>query len=290
MSLILATDPDCDRMGAAAPVSTDTSGRWVTFTGNQLGALLVDYLLDRRQKAGCLSRDHYVVKTLVTSELIRRIADSFGVRTLGNLHVGFKWIAQQMDAAGPELFVLGTEESHGYLVGHYARDKDAVSACMLLAELAAETKAAGRSIYEKLESLWWQHGYHVEHTINVFMEGSEGMARMRKLMETLRAHPPATLGGQRVAAVRDYQALTRTDAAGHRQPLDAPPADMVMIDFTADGNYVAVRPSGTEPKVKFYLFGFTPAELLHDLDAQRAEMDRRLQAVGDAVRALAAAV
>ncbi|MCA9170635.1 MAG: phospho-sugar mutase, partial [Planctomycetales bacterium] len=133
--LILASDPDCDRLGVAAPVTKDTTKEWRTFSGNQIGVLLADYLLEQRKAKGTLSPEHYVVKTLVTTDMIRRIADSYGVRTCGDLQVGFKWIAGVMDEQGPDKFVFGTEESHGYLVGQYARDKDGAVASMLMAEL-----------------------------------------------------------------------------------------------------------------------------------------------------------
>jgi len=275
--LILATDPDCDRMGCAAPVTSDPEGDWKTFTGNQLGVLLADYLLERHRNNGTLSPDHYIVKTLVTTEMIRRIADSYGVKTYGNLHVGFKWIGGQMDDAGPDRFVLGTEESHGYLVGTYARDKDGAVACMLMAELAAQVRAEGKSLHEKLEALFWQHGYHAEGMINVFMEGSEGMSQMEALMARFREQPPRALGGMDVLAVRDYQGLTTTLASGEKQPLEAPQGNMVILDLAEQGNYVAVRPSGTEPKVKFYMFTHVPAEQLADLEDTRGAMADRLE-------------
>ena len=272
--LILATDPDCDRVGAAAPLTSDSSGEWSTFTGNQLGVLLTDYVLE--QQRGSLSPQHYVVKTLVTTEMIRRIADYYNVTTYGNLHVGFKWIAGQVDDAGPDRFVFGTEESHGYLVGTYARDKDGAVGCMLMAELAAAIKASGKSLHEKLDDLYWQHGYHAERTINVFMEGSEGMTRMKSLMSRFREEPPAQLAGLAVKATQDYESLVVRHADGSSEPLDAPGGDMVVVELVADGNYVAVRPSGTEPKVKFYLFTYVPAEQLADLEQSKHEMADRL--------------
>ncbi|MFV1965842.1 MAG: phospho-sugar mutase [Pirellulaceae bacterium] len=288
--LILATDPDCDRMGCAAPLTADSSGEWKTFTGNQLGVLLTDYLLEKRRNRGNLTPDHYVVKTLVTTEMIRRIADSYGIKTYGNLHVGFKWIGGQMDDAGPDRFVLGTEESHGYLVGTYARDKDGAVACMLMAELAAQVKADGTSLREKLDALFWQHGYHAEGMINVFMEGSEGMGQMVALMARFREQPPRTLAGIDVAAVRDYQDLTTTLASGEKQALDAPQGNMVILDLAEPGNSIAVRPSGTEPKVKFYMFTHVPAERLADLEDARSAMADRLAGLEVDLRAFSGTV
>jgi phosphoglucomutase/phosphomannomutase len=287
--LILATDPDADRMGCAAPKTSDAEGEWVTFTGNQIGSLLTDYVLERRQRGGGLTPDHYVVKTLVTTEMVRRIADSYNVRTYGNLHVGFKWIAGQMDETGPDKFAFGTEESHGYLIGKYARDKDAAVACMLMAELAAAAKADGKTIHEKLEALFWQHGYHAENTINVFMEGSEGMARMTELMARFSEQPPRELGGIAVKTVRDYTSLTIGPPNGGKSKLEAPNANMVILDLAEEGNYVAVRPSGTEPKVKFYLFTFIPAEQLADLEIAREDLRQRLAQLEASVRDFAVA-
>ena len=184
--LILATDPDCDRLGVAAPKTTDSAGEWGTFDGNQIGSLLAEYILSKRKAAGTLTADHYVVKTLVTSELIGRIAESYGVRCVGDLLVGFKYIAEVMDREGPDQFVFGTEESHGYLVGQYARDKDGAVACMLMSELAAELKAEGKSLHTRLADLHRQHGYHKEALINLVMEGSEGIAAMQRLMKAFR--------------------------------------------------------------------------------------------------------
>ncbi|HTN75939.1 MAG TPA: phospho-sugar mutase [Pirellulaceae bacterium] len=285
--IVIATDPDCDRLGCVAPLTTAPGSAWGFFTGNQIGVLMADFILERRKKAGTLSAEHYVVKTLVTTEMIRRIADSYGVKTYGNLQVGFKYIAGIMDEKGPEKFVFGTEESHGYVVGQYARDKDGTVACMLMSELAAAIKAQGKSLFEKLDSLYWQHGYHAEHLLNVQMEGSEGMANMQKLMAKFRSAPPASLAGLKLKQVRDYKNLTVTPAGGIAQPLDGPLGDMVILDLGEEGNYVAVRPSGTEPKVKFYMFTYVPAEQLHKLEDSKEEMAARIKQLEAEIRAFA---
>jgi len=288
--LILASDPDCDRLGCAAPLTLDTSGEWSTFTGNQIGALLTDYVLEQRSRGGGLSAEHFVVKTLVTTEMIARIAQSYGVTTYGNLLVGFKWIGEVIDQHDPAKFVFGAEESHGYLVGQYARDKDGAVASMLMAELAACVKAQGKSLHEKLDDLYWQHGYHAEHLLNVQMEGSDGMAKMQSLMQAFRESPPTELAGLKVTAVRDYQNGTTLTPGAGSAALDGPQGNMVILDLAADGNYVAVRPSGTEPKVKFYMFTFTPAEQLADLDMTRSEMQQRLEGFEAGLRKFASQV
>src|SRR5690606_18993763 len=178
----LATDPDCDRIGIAAPLSFDSESPWETLTGNQIGALLADYILDTRKRAGSLTPENFIVKTLVTTELIRRIGDSDGVRTIGDLLVGFKWIAGAIDANGPDKYLFGTEESHGYMAGSYVRDKDGAAAAMLACELAATLKQNGKTLHQKLDDLFWQHGVHAERTVSVSMPGSDGMDRMMEVM------------------------------------------------------------------------------------------------------------
>ncbi len=292
--LILATDPDADRLGCAAPLTLDTAGPWATFTGNQIAALLTDFVLGARAPAGTLTADHYVVKTLVTTELVRRIAESYGARCEGDLLVGFKNIAATIDRCGPDRFLFGTEESHGYLIGQYVRDKDGPVACMLMSELAAELKSHGQTPHDRLAELYHRHGYHQEKVINLVMEGSEGMAAMNRLMTVLRTEPIRELGGMPVASVRDYLKSIRLDfglAGGALdtapQPLVGPVGDMVIMDLAQDGNYVAARPSGTEPKIKIYLFArLAPADS-NDLEAAKSTLTRRLDAWDQELRGLA---
>ena len=258
--IALATDPDCDRMGCSCPISLQPDSPWATINGNQLGVLLTDYVISKRKQAGDLPKDAYVIKTLVTTELTRSVAESQGVRCEGNIHVGFKWIAGLIDACGPEGFVFGTEESHGYLIGTYARDKDGAVACLLMAQLAADLKAAGKTLHEQLDELMLEHGVYLEDLINVQMEGSQGMANMKRLMDGLRTDPPKSIGGLEVLAVRDYGSLVRRTGQSHTETMQAPKSNMLMLELASrDGgpsrNAIAVRPSGTEPKIKFYLFG-----------------------------------
>ncbi len=277
--LVLASDPDCDRIGLAAPLTPQPGSAWLTMTGNQIGALLAEYLLERRKAAGKLGPRNYVVKTLVTTEMVRRIADAFGVKTEGDLQVGFKYIGGTIDELGPENFVFGCEESHGYLVGTYARDKDAAVAAMLLAELAAQQKAAGQTLHQKLDALYWQYGCHAERQVSVTMPGSEGMAQIESLMQRLRQNPPQELAGLKVKRVRDYLALRELTPGQPPRDFQGPKGDMVMIDLAAEGTYVAVRPSGTEPKVKFYMFAYEPAEQIHDLAAVKGQLSARLDSL-----------
>jgi phosphoglucomutase/phosphomannomutase len=285
--LALATDPDCDRIGCAAPVSFTAASPWKTLTGNQIGALLADFVLESRREAGRLTPRHYVVQTLVTTQLVRRIADSYGVRTFGDLLVGFKWIAGVIDAEGPEHFVYGCEESHGYLAGVHARDKDGGAASLLACELAARLKSQGKTLHEKLDALFWQHGVHLERTISVQMPGSSGMARMSAVMESFRSAGPQRLGGFDVRQVRDYFDRTVRNADGSRSPLAGPQGDLVIFDLAAAGNYVAIRPSGTEPKIKFYLFAYEPPEQLADLEDAKGLLHERLAAMESELRRFA---
>jgi phosphoglucomutase/phosphomannomutase len=286
--LCVASDPDCDRIGLAAPL-TPGSDEWKTMTGNQIGALLTEYVLEGWKSAGKLSAEHYVAKTLVTTDMIARICESYGARCYGNLLVGFKWIGGLMDEKGPEKFVFGTEESHGYLAGTHVRDKDGAVGAMLAAELAARVKADGKTPHEKLDDLYWQYGCHAERMVSVTMPGAEGMDRMKALMANFRSNPPETLAGIQVAAVRDYLSQTVTPRGGAPKPLEGPRGDMVIIDLASPGTYVAVRPSGTEPKVKFYMFTSEPPEQLHDLEETKRQLAERLDALAGDLRDFAGA-
>lgn len=288
--LILATDPDCDRMGAAAPLTTDTTGPWETFNGNQLCVLLGDYVMTRRKAAGSLTEKSYVVSTLVTTRMLRRVCENFGVTCFDENLVGFKWICSVMDREDPSDFIYGTEESHGFLVGEYCRDKDGAVACMLAAELAAEVKASGKSLFEHLDSLYLKYGYHQERLINIRMEGSDGMKRMKELMAKFRSDTPTSLGGLPVVALRDYLVGNRVVAGGNAEPMEGPTGNVLIFETGEEGNYVAARPSGTEPKIKFYMFTYVPADSIESaggLEAVKTEMTARLDAYAGDMEAFA---
>lgn len=288
--LILATDPDCDRIGCAAPMTSDPKGPWRTFNGNEIGAILAQYVLSKRADRDSLSSNDYVVKTLVTTELIRRVAESFDVRCVGDLLVGFKYIAEVIDREGPDQFVFGTEESHGYLVGQYCRDKDGAVACMLMCELAAELKSKQTTMHDYLCDLQRKHGYHREMLINLFMEGSEGMAAMKRLLQSFRESPPDQLAGIELAQLRDYGKSQVTDLrSGDIEPLDGPVGELLIMDLAEEGNYVAVRPSGTEPKIKLYVFTRLAPEESADLDQASEKLTARLEALEADVREYAKA-
>jgi phosphomannomutase len=287
----LATDPDCDRMGCAAPLTNDLSGAWKALNGNQLCALLAEYVLSQRKALNKLTEKSFVVTTLVTTPLVKRIAQAFGAKCFDNNLVGFKWIADVVDREGPDHFIYGCEESHGYVVGQYARDKDGAVACMLLCELASLAKSQGQTLHQKMDALYRQHGLHAERVLNVFMHGSDGMKRMQNLMTVLRQNPPKELGGSPILQMRDYQTQTIRLADGTTKRLDGPRSNLLIFDFDQDGNQVAVRPSGTEPKIKFYEFGFLAANQFNAsnmhhsmkaLDAKLAGWGVELQKIADA--------
>ncbi len=276
--LVLATDPDCDRLGAAAPLTLDPQAAWQTLNGNQLAAVLCDFVLAGRRDKGQAGEADYVVTTLVTTQMVRRIAASYDTKCFDNNLVGFKWIAEVIDREGPQGFVFGTEESHGFLVGTYARDKDGAVACMLMSELAAQCKADGYTVHQKLEQLYEKFGYHAERLMTIRMEGSDGMRRMSQLMDEIRDRPPHAIGGIPLDSVRDHltQEIRRPD--GTSQSLRGPTDNLIVLETTEPGNYVAVRPSGTEPKIKMYLFSYVPPDQLGDLAESKQRMNQRLDA------------
>ena len=288
--LILATDPDCDRMGAAAPLSTDLQGEWKTLDGNQLGALLCDFIFRHRHAQGKSTEQDYIVTTLVSSLMTSRIAEFHGAKSYRNNLVGFKWIGGVMDEVGPQGFVFGTEESHGYLVGTYARDKDGAVACMLMSELGAECKSRGISLHQRLDQLYLEVGYHRERLATIRMEGSDGMKRMQALMAKLREKGPQTIGGLQVASLDDYLTSQTRTADGETARLVGPTGDLILLHTEISGNYVAVRPSGTEPQVKMYMFTYAAPDQLQDLEKSKATMQERLDAFDQDMRAFAESV
>jgi phosphoglucomutase len=239
--ILIGTDPDCDRMGAAV---RDASGGFVLLTGNQSGAIMLHYLLSRYAAEGRLPEDGAVIKTIVTSELGAEIARRHGLKVFNTL-TGFKYIGEKMTAfennGGKPAFVFGYEESYGYLAGTYARDKDAVLASLLICEAAAWYKARGLSLHDVLQDIFREYGYYLESLESRTMKGKDGMERMAAIMDAWRGAPPAELAGIRVTGVLDYI-----------QGIDGLPKENVLKYLLADGSWFCLRPSGTEPKIKLY--------------------------------------
>jgi phosphoglucomutase/phosphomannomutase len=252
--LVLASDPDADRIGVGIPVTGDPSGEWTTLDGNQIGILLAAFVMEKMKEAGRLRPEDFLVTTLVSTQMTHALAREYGVRVEDNLLVGFKWIAVQIDESGPEDFLFGFEESHGCLKGTHARDKDAAVASMLFAELAADLKARGKTVLQYLDSLYRLAGYYAERQINKVMEGREGVAQIKGLMEAFRSNPPETVGGLKVVEVYDYKTHEIRKAGGSKSPLPKPDGDLLIFHLDEPGTRFAARPSGTEPKIKFYLF------------------------------------
>ncbi|MBQ2822176.1 MAG: phospho-sugar mutase [Thermoguttaceae bacterium] len=255
IDLILCTDPDSDRLGVAAPLTYGANSEWKTITGNQIGTLMAEYLLEEMKQNGTLTPEHYVVETLVTTPLLKKIADAYGVRTIRDLLVGFKFIGGAIEENDPQKFVLGMEESYGFLVGTHARDKDAAVAAMVFCEMAARAKAEGKTIHQKLDAIYAKYGKYAEKAFSVAMAGSDGMAKMNALMNRFQNNPPKELAGLKVISAENYEDGTVFNVqTAEKTPLNGPKGKLVILHLAEEGNYVAVRPSGTEPKVKFYLF------------------------------------
>ncbi len=266
--LILASDPDADRVGLSARAA---DGSYTIINGNRTGMLLADYILRQRRTAGSLSSQHFVASTLVSSPMIEPIARSYGVRCIRNLLTGTKYIAEVIDKEGPDQFVFGFEESIGFLAGIYARDKDATIAAMYLLELAAELKASGKTLLDRLDELFVEHGYFHDGQLSKTCTGETGRQQIQKISATLRSSPPATIGPARMIRVEDYQqheirSLPDNRVVGH---IEQPTGDVLIFDGVVDlpgattGVRFAARPSGTEPKIKFYLFAH-PADGCRD--------------------------
>ncbi|HET6326146.1 MAG TPA: phospho-sugar mutase [Planctomycetaceae bacterium] len=284
--LVLATDPDADRLGVAV---RSADGRCLPLTGNQVGVLLLDYVLRKRCAAGRLSADDFVCTTLVTTPLFRAVGEAAGVRVIDNLLVGFKYIAGTMEEQGADKFVFGAEESLGYLAGDYCRDKDASIAALYVMELASELKSQGRTLWDDLDRLYLQHGYFAEGQRSFEHTGAEGRSRIEALLSELRNRPPGELAGIRLARLRDYgeQVVVSIPGGEVSGSLQSALGDLLFLD-SSDGPCqfsIALRPSGTEPKVKFYFFaharlaeGLSLATLKAQTDAQFLELQEALLA------------
>ena len=248
---IFGTDPDCDRVGIAVK---DNEGKYYLMTGNQIGCVLLYYILKSRKALGTLPANGAVVKSVVSTELARKIAGHYGLTCMDTL-TGFKWIAekiQQFEEKGDHTFVFGFEESYGFLSSTFVRDKDGVNASLLIAEAAAWAKTQGKTLYDILQEIYATFGYYVEKVVSVTLPGKDGVAKMKEIMKNLRENPPRELAGKHVLAVRDYLAGTRTDAQGNVTPAGLPQSDVLYFELE-NGEWVCIRPSGTEPKIKLYV-------------------------------------
>ena len=249
--VLLATDPDADRMGAAV---RQPDGTYQVITGNQIAAILLDYLLFAHQKAGTLPANAAAVKSIVSSELPTVIAEHYGAKMV-NVLTGFKFIAEQIknyEETNAHTFMFGFEESYGYLVQPFVRDKDAIQAVLLLTEVAAHFKSEGKTLYDGLQALYEKYGYFLEKTISVTVQGLEGPAKIKALLDGLRKEVPSNFGGIKVALAQDFAVNQQVDTEGIVSEIGLPTSNVLKY-ILEDGSWIAVRPSGTEPKIKFYM-------------------------------------
>ncbi|MCM3595538.1 phospho-sugar mutase [Metabacillus idriensis] len=271
--LLIATDPDADRLGIAVK---NLEGEYVVLTGNQTGAILLHYLLSQKKDKGILPDNGVVLKTIVTSEIGRDVAASFGLDTIDTL-TGFKFIGEKIneyERTGQYTFQFGYEESYGYLIGDFARDKDAVQAAILAVEVAAYYKKQGKTLYEGLLEIFEQYGYYREGLESLTLKGKDGAEQIQSILASFRSNPPEMMGDKKVVTIEDYKAGTRFDAeAKTTEEITLPPSNVLKY-YLEDGSWFCLRPSGTEPKAKFY-FGVKGETL--------ADSEQKLEALTSAL-------
>ena len=248
--IVMASDPDADRVGMACK---NNKGEWVLINGNQTCLLFLYYIITNRIKTGQMKPNDFIVKTIVTTEVIKQIADKNNIEMI-DCYTGFKWIAREIrENEGIKNYIGGGEESYGFMAQSFVRDKDAVSACCLLAEICAYAKDKGQTLYDLLMEIYLEYGFSYEYTINVVRPGKSGADEIKAMMENFRNNPPTELAGEKITIAKDFLKLEQTDANGNVTKLDMPDTSNVLQWFCENGDKVSVRPSGTEPKIKFYL-------------------------------------
>lgn len=248
--IVMASDPDADRVGMACK---NDKGEWILINGNQTCLIFLYYIITNRKNMGMLKPTDYIVKTIVTTEVIRKVAEKNNIEMI-DCYTGFKWIAREIRVADPgKKYIGGGEESYGFMAADFVRDKDAVSAMCLLAEICAYAKDQGKTLYDLLLDIYLEYGFSKEFTVNVVRPGKTGADEIKTMMENFRKNPPTDLGGSKVVVWKDYQTLEQSDINGNVSKLDMPDTSNVLQWFCDDGTKVSVRPSGTEPKIKFYL-------------------------------------
>ena len=274
--LVLATDPDADRVGIAVK---NTDGEFVLLNGNQTGSLLVNYMLTAWREKGKLTGNEYVVSTIVTTPLIKAIADEKGVEYFNTL-TGFKWIGKIMtELLGKKQFIVGGEESYGYLVGDLVRDKDAVISCAFIAEMTAFYKDKGSSLYEAMIEMYVKYGMYKEDLVSITKKGKTGAEEIKAMMEKFRNNPPATLGGSPVVTLKDYELNKVTDIkASSSEELGFPKSDVLQF-ITEDGSIISARPSGTEPKIKFYCSVNEPLASTGEFKATEQKLNEKIKTI-----------
>ena len=275
--LVMASDPDADRIGC---VLRDAKGEYVLINGNQIVMILLNYIMTRNAELGRLTGNEYIVKTIVTTETIKSIADKNHIRMF-DCYTGFKWIAAVIrDHEGTARYLGGGEESYGFLAEDFARDKDAVSAISLMAEAAAWAKDKGMDFLQMLQDIYIKYGFSHEEGISVVRKGKTGAEEIQAMMKGFRANPPRKLGGSEITVIKDYDALTVTHVAeGKTEKMDMPTTSNVLQYFTADGTKISVRPSGTEPKIKFYIEVHGTMQSAADYDKANAQAMAKIEEI-----------
>ena len=278
--LVMATDPDGDRVGVAV---RDKQGEFILLNGNQTASILIYYLLVRMKALGKLKGKEYVVKTIVTTELITEITSSFGVEC-NDVLTGFKYIAAIMkENEGEKLFVAGCEESYGFLAGDFVRDKDAISACALIAEVTAWAKDNGKTLYELLQEIYLKYGFFKEYLVSITKKGMSGAQEIDKMMEQFRNAPPDSIDGSDLMLVHDYLKQKSFDIISQlRHDLNLPKSNVLQY-ILKDGSKISIRPSGTEPKIKFYLGLKGKIENIKDFDEVNKILDKKAEAIKQAL-------
>jgi len=274
--LVMATDPDADRVGIAVK---DNHDEWVLLNGNQTGTLIINYMLNAWDKADKLSGKEYIVKTIVTSYLIDRIADHYDVDCYNTL-TGFKYIGELMtELEGQQQFIAGGEESYGYLIGDHVRDKDAIVSSVIIAEMAAYYQDKGSSLYEALQNIYLQHGYFRERLVSVYKRGREGAEQIKQMLKNYRENPPEKLGGSQVITIKDYKTQqAKNIESGDTTAIDLPESNVLQF-ITKDGSIISVRPSGTEPKIKFYCSVNTDLGNRANYDKKTKQLESRMDQI-----------
>lgn len=282
--IAITNDPDADRIGVMV-----RQGETVIYlNGNQSAVLATEYALRKKHEKGELTPNHYIAKTIVTTDMMQVLAETYNVRCYGNMLIGFKYIGELIleKEDSKELFVIGAEESYGLLKGDYARDKDGAVGALALAEYAAELKAEGKTLYDRLLELYVEHGFYLERLDTVVCPGAGGFDQMQAIMQRLRSMPPKVLSGQLVTAVNDYSTLTRKDLrSGETTPIDCVSGNVLSIELNSDSRCrVTIRPSGTEPKIKFYIQWYQPSvrnptQQLRQLEVYLKGLSRELEGI-----------
>lgn len=276
--IVMASDPDADRVGMACK---NSKGEWVLVDGNQTCMIFLYYIIMNRKAQGKMQGNEFIVKTIVTTELIKAIADKNNIKMF-DCYTGFKWIAREIaihEDNGPLQYIGGGEESYGFMAEDFVRDKDAVSACSLLAEICAWAKDQGKTLFDVLLDIYQEYGLTLNKTINVVKPGKSGADEIKAMMQRFRETPPTELAASKVVCVKDYQTLKVTDGEGNVADLDMPAKSNVLQWYTADGTKVSVRPSGTEPKIKFYVEVKGKMQTASDYDAAREVAMKKVEAV-----------